>query len=97
MISKFKRLTKYYYLSLLVVIIFQAVSTVFGLSRTVYYQRQINHLQQEYQQLSTSSFELDTQLSQELSLAANTLALSDKYTPIQDTLVLTSDQRVALR
>lgn len=92
-----KKTVKIYYLLLLVVMVFQAVTTVFKLSKTVCYQDRINKLQQQKVSLELQAQQLDKQISQELSLTHNQLSLSSEYQPISEPIVITNTETVALK
>jgi len=94
---KTTKIIKAYYIFLLALVVSQAISTVFGLSQTIYYQKQLNQLQTEHHNLLTKKLELEKELSQELSLSANSLTATKDFEPIQNPLVIKDDHRVALR
>ena len=94
---KTTKIIKTYYLFLLALIVVQAISTVFGLSRTIYYQKQLNQLQAEHDTLLTKKLDLEKELSQELSLSTNSLTATKEFEPIKNPLVIQTDHRVALR
>ena len=94
---KTNQIIKTYYLLLLAIVAVQAVATVFGMSRTIYYQKQLNQLQNEHDTLLTQKLNLEKQLSQELSLSHNSLTANNEFEPIKNPLVIQSDHRVALK
>lgn len=96
---KFKKnkIIKTYYIFLLALVVTQAISTVFGLSQTIYYQKQLNRLESKHRSLLIESIKLEKELSQELSLSSNTQTATKEFESIQKPLVIKADHRVALR
>ena len=55
---KSNKLIKTYYLALLVLVVIQAFHSIFGLSQTIYYQKQLNQLQTRHDTLLTQKARL---------------------------------------
>lgn len=94
---KSNKLIKTYYLALLVLVVIQAFHSIFGLSQTIYYQKQLNQLQTRHDTLLTQKLDLEKKLSQELSLVENSLTAKTEFKPIKNPLAIQTDHRVALR
>ncbi|MBD3279746.1 MAG: hypothetical protein GF390_03475 [Candidatus Pacebacteria bacterium] len=93
-----KKLTLIYYLAIMMLLVGQAVYTVYQLTQLTSYGRQVAELQQTQQQLLTQQSQLEQQLAQQLSLTHQTNSEAVKgYQPITNLVSINTAQELASR
>ena len=91
------KIIKIYYFALLLIVLFQTVTTVYKLSQTIAYQDRITALQSKKQQLIKEQEQIELELARTNSLAQLKEQAQDEYIPITNVVIISADQPLALK